>query len=378
MSLILGIESSCDETAAAIVCDGTHIVSSSLATSAELHKKTGGVIPEVAARKQIESIIPVLEDCIKSSGIKLQDLDAIAVTVGPGLIGSLIAGVETAKALALATGIPLIPVNHLVGHIYGNFINRDPSEIKLPAIVLIVSGGHTDLVLMKNHRCFEYLGGTLDDAAGEAFDKVARVLGLASYMGGPAVSKAAALWNPKDSTFRFKRPMSDSHDYNFSFSGIKTAVLHRASKAGILNEYTISRGSVSRGGGECVRPGEALASPANTSPAGPLETRAVLKMPPFETPSVQEIAYEFQEAVTGVLVSKTVKAAKELKVGLVMLAGGVSANTVLREKLKKELDKNNINLLVPPLDLCTDNAAYIASCAHFNFYPKPLFKIFGT
>ena len=231
MSLILGIETSCDETAAAVVRDGSEVVASVLATSSDIHLKTGGVIPEVAARKQVEYIIPVVEGCLLKAGVESAGLSAIAVTVGPGLIGSLIVGVETAKALSLAWGKPLIPVNHLVGHIYGNFINKDPSEIKFPAVVLIVSGGHTDLVLMKGHGNFKYIGGTLDDACGEAFDKSARLLGLAPYMGGPAIAKAALVWEETlkkgevKTSFTFKRPMIGSKDFNFSFSGIKTAVM---------------------------------------------------------------------------------------------------------------------------------------------------------
>ncbi len=332
MSLILGIETSCDETAAAIISDGVRVLASSLASSSKLHKKTGGVVPEIAARKQLESIIPVVEDCTEKSGIKPSDFDAVVVTVGPGLIGSLIVGVETAKALSLAWNKPLIPINHLIGHIYGNFINRDPSEIYFPAVVLIVSGGHTDLVLMKDHGKFEYLGGTLDDAAGEAFDKVARLLGLSPYMGGPAVSKAAKEWEGSSSSFTFKRPMVDSKDFNFSFSGIKTAVMHKVS---------------------------------------------VFKENMGEVP-VTEIAYEFQEAVTDVLVYKTVKAAEKYGVKSVLLGGGVSANLVLREKMKVSLEKSKINLFIPPIELCTDNAVTIASCAHFNFYPRKINEVYAN
>ncbi len=358
MTFILGVETSCDETAASIVKDGVTVVASSLATSAEIHKKTGGVIPEVAARRQLESIGPVISDCLDrfkniSSKMEPKDLDAIAVTVGPGLIGSLVVGVETAKALSLAWNKPIVPINHLVGHIYGNFIGKAPSEIKFPAVVLIVSGGHTDLVLMKDHGKLEYLGGTLDDAAGEAFDKVARLLGLASYMGGPAVSKAAESWSrgannekPTDILSRsrkptnppvdksadkpmFKRPMIDSNNFDFSFSGIKTAVMYK------------------------VREHERLG----------------------ENIPAEEIAYEFQEAVTDVLVYKTVKAVEKHKVRSIMLAGGVSANKVLREKFQGAFSGENTKLFIPPLDLCTDNASYIASCAYFNFHPKPLSEV---
>lgn len=329
MTLILGIESSCDETAAAVVENGTKVLGASLATSSDMHVKTGGIIPEVAARKQAESIIPVVEDCLLGSGIQPAELDAVAVTVGPGLIGSLVVGVEAAKALALAWNKPLIPVNHLVAHLYANFINRDRSEIQFPSVVLIVSGGHTDLVLMKNHGSFDYIGGTLDDAAGEAFDKVARLLGLSAYLGGPKISQAAKSWDPAKSSYKFKRPMHDSKDYNFSFSGIKTAVFAKVE-------------SLKREGLEV---------------------------------NVNELAFEFQEAVTDVLVQKTVKAAQEYGAKTVMLAGGVSANTVLRAKLAQACVLASVPLLVPPLELCTDNAVSIASCAHFNFKPKPFSKI---
>lgn len=326
---ILGIETSCDETAAAIVKDGIEVVSSSLATSTEFHLRTGGVVPEIAARKQVEYITSVIDDCIKKSNLKPSELNAIAVTSGPGLIGSLVVGVEAAKALALALNKPIIPVNHLVGHIYANFINKKAGDIKFPAVVLVVSGGHTDLVLMKNHGDLTHIGSTLDDAAGEAFDKVARLLGLAKYMGGPAVSKAAESWKPENSTIHFKRPMIDSKDFNFSFSGIKTAVLSKVKSFAELSGVV----------------------------------------------PVEEISYEFQEAVTDVLVFKTLEAVKKYGVETVMLAGGVSANKVLREKLTKECAKENLQLLIPPLELCTDNAIYIASCAHFNFNPKKFEEI---
>ena len=323
MSLILGIESSCDETSCAIVRDGRIVVANTLATSSEMHQKTGGVIPEQAARMQVESIIPVISETLTKANLQPNDLDAVAVTVGPGLIGSLIVGVETAKALSLAWNKPLIPVNHLVGHIYGNFIDKDPSEIDFPAVVLIVSGGHTDLVLMKGHGDFEYIGGTLDDAAGEAFDKSARTLGLAAFMGGPHISKAAKNWEGKSSSFTFKRPMLDSNDYKFSFSGIKTAVITKVNAFKEMGEVP-----------------------------------------------VDEISYEFQEAVTDVLYKKTIKATLEHQAKSVMLAGGVSANTVLREKFKNALSETEIKLFIPPIELCTDSAIYIAASAHFNFHKR--------
>ncbi|MBI4091247.1 tRNA (adenosine(37)-N6)-threonylcarbamoyltransferase complex transferase subunit TsaD, partial [candidate division WWE3 bacterium] len=306
-----------------LVKDGTKIIARTEATSLPLHMKTGGVVPEVAARKQVEYIVPVIKKCLEDSGFTKDRIDAIAVTVGPGLVGSLVVGVESAKALSLAWDRPLIPINHLTGHIYANFIGKKPEDIEFPAAVLIVSGGHTDLILMKGHGDFDYLGGTLDDAAGEAFDKVARTLGLSSYMGGPAISKAASRWRPVKTEPMFKRPMLGSGDFNFSFSGIKTAVLYKVN--GFKN--------------------------------------AGVGVP------VNEVAYEFEEAVTDVLVFKTVRAAKKFGVKSLLIAGGVSANKTLRRKLEELAADEKFQLHIPPTELCSDNAVYIASCAFFNYYP---------
>lgn len=312
--LILGIETSCDETAAALVEDGVRCISSSLATSKELHEKTGGIVPEIAARKQVESIVPVIEDCLEKGGKTLQDVDAIAVTVGPGLIGSLVVGVSAAKALSLATGKSVIPVNHLVGHIYGNWVDAGNLP-ELPAIVLIVSGGHTDLVLMKGHGSLQYLGGTLDDAAGEAFDKTARLLGIKKYLGGAELSKVAAQCKENKLQGKLPRPMIDDGTFDFSFSGLKTAV-----------KRTVDEGAY----------------------------------------DVESIAHEFEQAVVDVLVSKTLRAAQENEVKSILLGGGVAANKVLREKLENAAKEAGINLHVPQINLCTDNAIYIASAAFFN------------
>src|SRR3989344_9425308 len=249
--LIFGIETSCDETAAALVENGVNEISSVVASSQELHEATGGIVPEVAARKQVEFIVSVIDQTIKKAVNALRvstekevivQIDAIAVTVGPGLIGSLLIGVEAAKALAVAWNKPLIPVNHLIGHIYGNFLRESslsfggnlkpgeepPKNIKFPAVVLIVSGGHTDLVLMKDHGDFDYLGGTLDDAAGEAFDKTARLLGLGKYLGGPLLSKKAAECTHNSLIGRLPRSKMHDDDYDFSFSGLKTAAARLA------------------------------------------------------------------------------------------------------------------------------------------------------
>lgn len=334
MSLILGIETSCDETAVAIVKDGVEVVAEALASSADVHMAWGGVIPEIAARKQVESIIPVLDVCLQKSAVKPSDLDAVAVTVGPGLVGSLVIGIAAAKSLALAWDKPLVAVNHLVGHIYANFLGdhlrASAEKIEFPAMAMVVSGGHTDLVLMKGHGDFEYVGGTLDDAAGEAFDKAARLLGIAPYLGGVKLSEQAQLWNEKPNHM-FKRPMVDSGDYNFSFSGIKTAVLTKVKEE---------------------------------QAKGPKLTEGFIK----------EISFEFEDSVTDILTVKLLKACQEFKVKSVLLGGGVSANSVLRKKIKEGVSSLGGNdavpkLFIPELKLCTDNAIYIASCANFNFNP---------
>jgi len=336
--IILGIESSCDETAAAVVKDGQTILSSVVASSLSLHQKTGGIIPEVAAREQIKCIIPVIEESIK--GIK--SLDAIAVTVGPGLIGSLLVGIETAKTLAYVWNKPLIPINHLVGHLYANWLGTNNKQLttnnivepEFPALALVVSGGHTDLVLMKGHNQIEWIGGTRDDAAGECFDKCARLLEL-GYPGGPAISAAAEKFtiHPLPSTIHLPRPMIHDDNFDFSFSGLKTAVLR--------------------------------------------EVQILKDKKQFNNLTIQQLAYELQEAICEVLVSKTLKAAEKYQVKSLLLAGGVSANTHLRELFQSSIINHlpSLKLFVPPSNLCTDNAAYIASCAFYHNKPKPWQKI---
>jgi len=316
---ILAIESSCDETACAIVKDGLLEISSTVATSKELHEKTGGVVPEIAARKQLESIIPVVKDCLSKANSTKDDIDAIAVTVGPGLIGSLIVGIEFAKTLSLSWHKPLIPVNHLVGHIYSALLEKDLSLEDInnlfPAIGFVVSGGHTDLVWMKDHNYFVYLGGTLDDAAGEAFDKTARLVGLSKYLGGVELSRKAAECTNNTLEGRLPRPMLDQDNYDFSFSGLKTAVKNLVDS---------------------------------------------------ENPPVDVVSCEFENAVCDVLVKKCIKAAKDNNVKSIFLGGGVSANTQLRTRLKMESDLLGINLFVPSLRLTGDNAVYIASASYFS------------
>lgn len=321
---ILAIESSCDETAAAVVEDGLREISSVVASSKELHEVTGGIVPEVAARKQVEFVVPVIEQTLQKANLTQDNVDALAVTVGPGLIGSLVVGVEAAKALSIAWNKPLIPVNHLVGHMYANWVNKEPGEAlpEFPAIVLVVSGGHTDLVLMNDHGVFEYLGGTYDDAAGEAFDKTARLLGMSKYLGGAELSRKAAECKVNPIAGRLPRSMVHEDNFDFSFSGLKTAV-----KRLVENERW------------------------------PVET----------------VACEFETAVVDVLVKKTVRAAISRGAKSVLLAGGVSANAALRTRMKMEA--MDIPVFVPPFNLCTDNAVYIASAAYFNQTYKSLDQI---
>lgn len=326
---ILSIETSCDETGAAVVKTNpsTHeliVERNIISTSLGLHAKTGGIIPEKAAREQLKFIIPVIKEAISGLDPK-NDIDLIAVTFGPGLIGSLLVGVETARTLSYVWNKPLIPVNHLYGHIYANFIGNN--KIDLPAIALVVSGGHTDLVHLKSHKDIEVIGSTRDDAAGEAFDKIGRLLGL-EYPAGPMISKLAENGNPD--AYAFPRPMIGSGDFDFSFSGLKTAVLNEVKKHGELNEKTIA-----------------------------------------------DICASSQKAIVEVIAKKALKAAKEYGVNSILLGGGVAANTKLRDKLKEEIEKQKINssLSFPTPELCTDNAAMIAAAAYYKNDPVPWQKI---
>ena len=330
--LMLGIESSCDETGAAIVEGKSNskkvkLLSNIVASSLPLHAESGGIIPESAAREQVKFIIPVINEAIEQcSNLAIGDIDAISVTYGPGLIGSLLVGVETARALSYAWNKPLIPVNHLLGHIYANFIETELDakrytlnpNIDFPAIALIVSGGHTDLILMNGHGSIRWLGGTRDDAAGEALDKVGRLLGL-PYPGGPYIEKLASKGNPNK--YKFPSPLINSSDFDFSFSGLKTAVLREVSAMKQLNNETIS-----------------------------------------------DICASFQKAIIDVLVKKTLKAAEKYNAKSILLGGGVAAN----EKLRSELILNtkylipDTEIFAPQKFLCTDNAAMIAAAAFFN------------
>jgi len=304
---ILGIETSCDETAAAVVEDGVRILSNRIASQVEIHARYGGIVPEVASRQHTLSIIPIIQQAMTEAEANWNDLDGIAVTIGPGLAGSLLTGVNVAKAISLARGLPITGVNHLEGHIYANWLAEYSPDF--PLVCLIVSGGHTDLVLMKGHRDHVLLGQTRDDAAGEAFDKAARILGL-GYPGGPAVEQAA-----RSGTASIPLPRAWLKGTNdFSFSGVKTALLRLVEAGKISN--------------------------------------------------AADAASSFQEAVVDVLVAKTVAVAREYRVKQVLLAGGVASNTLLRQSL---VQNSPIPVLVPEPILCTDNAAMIAACGYYQF-----------
>ena len=322
--LILGIETSCDETSAAIIKtknteEKVELLSNVISSSLSLHAKTGGIIPEVAAREQVKLIIPVLDEALKVLKNPKDELDAIAVTVGPGLIGSLLVGVETARVLSYVWKKPIIPVNHLFGHIYANWIENNSKKIEFPIISLVVSGGHTDLVLIKNHRDIKWLGGTRDDSAGEAFDKTGRLLNL-SYPAGPEIEKLAA--EIQKDTYHFPRPLINSADFDFSFSGLKTAVFREIQKDEKLSKEKIVN-----------------------------------------------ISYALQEAIFDVLIKKTFKAANKYNVKSILLGGGVAANQTLRKRFELEIKnlKLEISLFIPEKQMCTDNAAMIASAAFYNY-----------
>jgi N6-L-threonylcarbamoyladenine synthase len=312
---ILGIETSCDETAAAVVKNGREVISNVVASQIESHKRFGGVVPEIASRHHVEQITLVLEEAMHKANISFAELDAIAVTEGPGLVGALLIGVNAAKALAFAHNLPLVGVHHIAGHIYAN---RLVTEMKFPLLSLVVSGGHTELVYMKEHGVFEVIGETRDDAAGEAYDKVARTLNL-PYPGGPHIDRLAHEGKP---TIDLPRAWLEEDSYDFSFSGLKSAVintLHNANQRG-------------------------------------------------ETIDPKDMAASFQASVVEVLVTKTVKAAKEYGVRQVLLAGGVAANKGLRTELEKQFaELKDVELVIPPLSLCTDNAAMIAAAGTVLF-----------
>lgn len=313
-TVILGIESSCDETSASVVVNGRKVLSNVISSQIDLHKIYGGVVPEIASRKHIENIGFVVEEAVKKASITLNDIDGIAVTYGPGLVGALLVGLSYAKGLSFSLNKPLIGVHHIEGHIAANYLNN--TDFKPPFICLVVSGGHTHLVLAKDYLDFKIYGKTRDDAAGEAYDKVARALGL-SYPGGPSIDFEAKKGDPQSINF----PRAYLEDYDFSFSGLKSSVLNYLNKN---------------------------------------------KMQHIET-NINDVAASFQESVVEVLVNKTINLTKELKQNKIAIAGGVACNSYLREKMKTASLENGFDLKIPEPILCTDNAAMIASAGFFEF-----------
>jgi N6-L-threonylcarbamoyladenine synthase len=315
---ILAIETSCDETACAVLENGRELLSSTVASQMDIHARYGGVFPEVASRQHVLSIIPVVEQTLARSNRSLKDIDAVAVTRGPGLAGSLVVGMNMAKGIALGLDLPLIGVNHLEGHIYSSWVYNvgedPPAEPEFPLMALLVSGGHTELNLMTDHLTYRRLGATLDDAAGEAFDKAARLLGL-PYPGGPSIQRAAETGEPK--RFNFPRAKPEGA-YDFSFSGLKTAVLYQVN--------------------DLKKKGEAL--------------------------PVEDLAASFQAAVVDVLFRKTMQAARDHDAKEILVAGGVSANRALREAFQSQ---NEFKVHIPAFSLCTDNAAMIAAAGYYRY-----------
>ncbi|GGB11188.1 tRNA (adenosine(37)-N6)-threonylcarbamoyltransferase complex transferase subunit TsaD [Macrococcus hajekii] len=309
---ILAVETSCDETAVSIVRNGREVLSNSVNSQIESHKRFGGVVPEVASRHHVENITTVIDNALMEADVSMKEIDAIAVTEGPGLIGALLVGINAAKALALSHHKPLIPVHHIAGHIYANHIIE---PLKFPLLALIVSGGHTELVIMKNHLQFEVIGETRDDAVGEAYDKVARTIHL-PYPGGPHVDRLAA---EGQDNLKFPRPILDGYD--FSFSGLKSAVINT-----LHNKQQK---------GEDIVP--------------------------------EDVAASFQASVVDVLSQKTFEALEHYKIKELIVCGGVAANNGLRTRLTQMCKDSNINLHIPPLHLCTDNAAMIGAAAYFYY-----------
>ena len=310
---ILGIESSCDETSCSIVKNGRIDIGTSISTQISIHKNYGGVVPEIASREHVKNITFVIEECLEKAQMKIEDIDAIAITYGPGLIGALLIGLEAAKTLSFIYNKPLIPVHHIAGHIYANSLEK---EMKFPLLALVVSGGHTELVLMKDHYKFEKLGGTLDDAIGECYDKVARVLGL-EYPGGPKVDKLAHMGKP---TYKLPIPMNDD-SYNFSFSGLKSAVIN-------LNHN--------------------------------LEQRN-------EQLNKEDLATSFQNVAITEIINKTRKAIKEENIKTLIVAGGVAANQGLREEVTKLGKELGVDVTIPSMKYCTDNATMIAAAGYYAY-----------
>ncbi len=314
--LILAIETSCDETSAAVVRNGREVLSNIISSQIDIHKRFGGVVPEVASRKHLDNISPVIDEALLSAGVALKDLDAVAATCGPGLVGALLIGLTTAKAIAFSSSLPFIGVNHIEGHIAANYIEHN--ELEPPFICLVASGGHSHIVNVVGYTSYEVLGRTRDDAAGEAFDKIARALGL-GYPGGPLLDKLAASGNR--GVIDFPRAFLEEGSYDFSFSGLKSAVLNYLNSKRMKNE--------------------------EVNPA--------------------DIAASFQEAVTDVLSAKLIKAALDRKSEYAVLAGGVASNSRLRELLKQRGEQAGIKVIYPSPILCTDNAAMIGCAAYYRY-----------
>lgn len=310
---ILGIESSCDETSCSIVANGRKEIATIISSQIDIHKEYGGVVPEIASREHVKNITIVIEECLKKANMSMEDIDAIAITYGPGLIGSLLIGLEAAKTLAFIYNKPLVPVHHIAGHIYANSLEK---EMKFPLLALIVSGGHTELVIMEEHYKFKKLGGTLDDAIGECYDKVARVIGL-EYPGGPKVDKLASIGK---STYNLPIPLNDD-SYNFSFSGLKSAVIN-------LNHKLEQRG---------------------------------------EKINKEDLAASFQKVAISSIINKTKKAIENYNIKNLIVAGGVAANKGLRSEVYKLGEELNIDITIPNMKYCTDNAAMIATAGYYAY-----------
>ena len=317
--LVLGIETSCDETAAAVVANGSAVVSSVVSSQVDLHARFGGVVPELASRAHVQLLTPVVAEVLVESGLEGDGIDAVAATVGPGLVGALLVGVSAAKALALVWDVPFIGVNHMEGHLYAAFLEQP--DLELPTVVLLVSGGHTMLVLMEGHGKYRLLGATVDDAVGEAYDKVARFLGL-GYPGGPVIDRLAPEGDPE--AIRFPRPML-AEGYDFSFSGLKTAVVNH-----VRNNPDVN---------------------------------------------VADVAASFQAAAVDVLVTKARRAAADTGATSICIGGGVAANSLLRRRIVEACEEDGIGSFVPSREFCTDNAAMIAAAAWWRYQadgPTPL------
>ncbi len=359
--VILGIETSCDETSVAVIegKDDTIVLKANVvASSLPMHAKTGGIIPEIAARAQLKFMLPVLQEALEKAGGE-DRIDAIAVTYGPGLIGPLLIGLETARTLSFVWQKPVIPVNHMLGHVYANFVSEISnlkSQIsnpkpKFPLIALVASGGHTDLLYMKQHGDIRVLGGTRDDAAGEAFDKIGRLLGL-PYPAGAVIEQRAKQGDVK--RFQFPRPLCGTQTYDFSFSGLKTAVLRE-----VLALHGIA---------SSVNQGSTRLSSRRAHGFQPFRSRNGTVL---DDQTINDIAAGTQAAVVDVLVKKTLRAAEDYAVKSIILSGGVSANQMLREMFHIEMQRQNIGakLFFPTKNLCTDNAAMIAAATYFNYHP---------